>query len=112
MSSKKLGNRPVVAQRDDEDVQALVGRIIVTRARWETIVDVTNDASIYRIFNSASRDNGNAKNSLMLQVDEPPRNIRLYPGASLDIQAKKIRVRAGDEGSVETAEGRYTLMTW
>lgn len=86
-----------------------VGRFRAGQARWQVIVDNSDRASVYRIFNAAE-----ASNALLVRVDEPPRQVVVSPGSSLDVLAKVIRVRAGAAAAAAadagTAEGWYALV--
>jgi hypothetical protein len=84
-----------------------IGHFSASRTRWQVIVDNVDKASVYRIFNSAE-----AANALLVRVDEPPRQVLVAPGNSLDVLAKVIRVRAGagTDADAETDEGWYALV--
>lgn len=107
MAVKKQGKRLSETPSEDADVQSVLGRIAVSRSRWQTIVDVSEGAPVYRIFNSIPRDPGDIGNSITVRFDDPPRTLKVFPGASVDIQSKLIIVRAGAEGTSENANGWY-----
>ncbi len=59
--------------------------------------------SIYRLHN------GSAQGVLIVEADGAKRPVHVAPGASVDVLARRIRVRAGGAG--QTAEGWYVLVS-
>ncbi len=52
-----------------------------------------------------------ATNSLVVEVDGAARTIRVEAGASLDVLAKRIRVKAATGGAAHIAHGWYVLIS-
>ena len=85
---------------DAVGIQVPAGRISVGRGRWQTVLMARDKPMVYRL---------HAINSLVVEVDGAARTIRVETGASLDVLAKRIRVRAA--GSAHTAHGWYVLIS-
>jgi hypothetical protein len=83
-------------------IQVPVGRIAAGRTRWQTVLQARDKPSIYRI---------HATNSLIVEVDGAQRTIRVDAGASLDVLAKRIRVKAATGGAAHIAHGWYVLVS-
>lgn len=83
-------------------IQVPVGRIAAGRGRWQTVLQARDKPSIYRL---------HAINGLMVEVDGATRTIRVDAGASFDVLAKKIRVRAAAGGEAHVAHGWYVLVS-
>jgi hypothetical protein len=85
---------------DSVGIQVPAGRIAVGRGRWQTVLVARDKPMVYRL---------HATNSLVVEVDGGARTIRVETGASLDVLAKRIRVRAA--GAAQTAHGWYVLIS-
>lgn len=83
-------------------IQVPVGRIAAGRTRWQTVLLARDKPSIYRL---------HATNSLIVEVDGAQRTIRVDAGASLDVLAKKVRVKAATGGAAHIAHGWYVLVS-
>ena len=70
---------------DSVGIQVPAGRIAVGRGRWQTVLQARDKPMVYRL---------HATQSLVVEVDGAARTIRVEAGASLDVLAKRIRVRA------------------
>ena len=81
---------------DTIGIQVPVGRIAAGRGRWQTVLQARDKAMVYRL---------HATNSLLVEVDGAVRTIRVEAGASVDVLAKRIRVRAA--GTAHIAHGWY-----
>ena len=66
---------------------------------------------IYRLFNAAPRRPGHSANAMMVEIDATKRPLRVDLGSSIDIMAKRIRVRTGSGGDSDTIEGWYVLVS-
>ncbi len=87
---------------DAVGIQVPAGRIAAGRNRWQTVLMARDKPSIYRL---------HATDSLMVEVDGAARTIRVERGASLDVLAKKIRVKAASGGAGHVAEGWYVMVS-
>ncbi|MDP1752104.1 MAG: hypothetical protein Q8L22_21860 [Reyranella sp.] len=85
---------------DAVGIQVPAGRIAVGRGRWQTVLQARDKAMVYRL---------HATHSLVVEVDGAARTIRVEAGASLDVLAKRIRVRAA--GAAQAAHGWYVLIS-
>jgi hypothetical protein len=83
-------------------IQVPVGRITAGRGRWQTVLLARDKPSIYRL---------HATNGLIVEVDGATRTIRVDAGASFDVLAKKIRVKAAGGGAGHVAQGWYVLVS-
>jgi hypothetical protein len=115
MESKK---RPMAASRnqakapaDSVGIQVPTGRIMVTRAHWQTVLHAPDKPSIYRLFNAAPRVAGDPGNSMIVEVDHAKHPLRVEPGSSIDVMGGHIRVRAGMGSGAHTVEGWYVLVS-
>lgn len=98
---------------DTVGIQVPAGRIRAGRARWQTVFDGRDKAMVYRLYNAPPRDRNDPGNSLIVDLDGvASRQIQVGVGASVDVLAKKIRVKAGSGGSTTVlAEGWYALIS-
>ncbi|MFI5000768.1 MAG: hypothetical protein ACHQK9_12885 [Reyranellales bacterium] len=97
---------------DSVGIQVPVGRIRANRTRWQTVFDARDKPMVYRLYNAPPRGRGEAGNSLVVDVDgTASRQIHVAVGASVDVLAKKIRVKAATGGSTDIAEGWYVLVS-
>lgn len=85
---------------DTVGIQVPAGRIAVGRGRWQTVLQARDKPMVYRL---------HATQSLVVEVDGAARTIRVEAGASLDVLAKRIRVKAA--GAAHTAHGWYVLIS-
>ena len=86
------------------------GRIAVNRIRWQTIFDARDKPSIYRIHNGSGRSAVDPGNAMIVEVDGAKRTIKVNAGTSVDVMAKKIRVKAGTGGETSWVKGWYVLV--
>ena len=97
---------------DAVGIQVPAGRIRAGRTRWQTVFDARDKPMVYRIHNAQPRARTDPGNSLIVDVDGvASRQIQVGVGASVDVLAKKIRVKAGTGGSTTLAEGWYVLVS-
>ena len=87
---------------DSVGIQVPAGRIAAGRGRWQTVLVARDKPSIYRL---------HATDSLVVEVDGAARPIRVEAGASLDVLAKRIRVKAATGGAAHIAHGWYVLIS-
>jgi hypothetical protein len=87
---------------DLHGIQVPVGRIAAGRTRWQTVLQARDKPMVYRL---------HASSSLIVEVDGQARTIRVDAGASLDVLAKKIRVRAATGGDGHVAQGWYVAVS-
>ncbi len=85
---------------DSVGVQVPAGRIAVGRGRWQTVLQARDKPMVYRL---------HAVQSLAVEVDGAARTIRVEAGASVDVLAKRIRVRAAS--ATQAAHGWYVLIS-
>ena len=83
-------------------IQVPVGRIAAGPSRWQTVLQARDKPMIYRL---------HAINSLIVEVDGAARTIRVGAGASLDVLARKIRVKAATGADSHVAQGWYVLIS-
>ena len=98
---------------DSVGIQVPAGRIRAGRTRWQTVFDGHDKAMVYRIYNAPPRDRSDPGNGLIVDVDGvASRQIQVGVGGSVDVLAKKIRVKAGTGGSTTVlVEGWYVLVS-
>ncbi len=96
---------------DAVGIQVPAGRIRAGRTRWQTVFDARDKPMVYRIHNAQPRDSADPGNDLIVEADGAKRPLRLEPGTSVDVLAKKIRVKAGTGGSTVLTEGWYVLVS-
>jgi hypothetical protein len=83
-------------------IQVPAGRIAAGRIRWQTVLQARDKPFVYRLY---------AADSLIIEADAAARTIRLDAGASVDIQAKRIRVKAAGGSDDHVAQGWYVLVS-
>ncbi|MDP2333240.1 MAG: hypothetical protein Q8M19_21360 [Reyranella sp.] len=83
-------------------IQVPVGRIAAGRVRWQTVLQARDKPMVYRL---------QAIDGLIVEVDGAARTIRVDAGASVDVQAKRIRVKAAGGDDSHVAQGRYVLVS-
>jgi hypothetical protein len=96
---------------DAVGIQVPAGRIHATRARWQTVLVAPDKPSIYRLFNAGARRPSDSANAMMVEIDGSKRLLRVDPGSSIDVMAKRIRVQAGNGGDSDMIEGWYVLVS-
>lgn len=92
-------------------IQVPVGRICADRVHWQTVLHAGSSPVIYRLYNSPPRARSDAGNALLVEVDGARRTLQVGVGASLDVRAKTIRVKAGTGGASSSVEGWYVLVS-
>ena len=105
----KQGQRqPARLPADAIGIQVPVGRISADRSHWQTVLASPGQACIYRLHNTPARRTGEAANAMIVEVDGAKRTLHVAPGCSLDVQGRRIRVKAGTGGhGSQTVEGWY-----
>jgi hypothetical protein len=96
---------------DGVGIQVPVGRIGADRIHWQTIFDARDKPCIYRIHNGSARGASDAGNAMIVEVDGAKRTIKVSVGTSVDVLAKRIRVKAGEGGETSRVEGWYVLVS-
>jgi hypothetical protein len=97
---------------DGVGIQVPVGRILASRERWQTVLVARDKPSIYRLHNALPGRAGEQANAMIVEVDGSKRPLHVEPGASIDVMAARIRVRAGTGGGARpTVEGWYVLVS-
>lgn len=97
-----MAKQPHNAPADGVGIQVPAGRIAAGSTRWQTVLLAPDKPSIYRI---------HATDGLIVEADGAARTIRVEPGASLDVLARKIRVKAAGGGAGHIARGWYVLVS-
>lgn len=92
---------------DTVGIQVPVGRIDADRVHWQTVFEARDRPSVYRLHNGSDEDG----NAMIVEVDGAKRTIKVRAGASVDVMAKRIRVRAGTGGKTPGVEGWYLLVS-
>ena len=97
---------------DGVGIQVPVGRIKASRTRWQTIFEARDKPMVYRLCNTQPRGRADPGNSLIVDVDGVARcQVHVEVGASVDVMARKIRVKAGGGGASPFVEGWYVLVS-
>jgi hypothetical protein len=96
---------------DAVGIQVPAGRIHAGRNRWQTVFVAPQKPSIYRLHNAAPRRPAETGNAMIVEIDGSKRPVHVEPGASIDVMAKRIRVKAGTGGESQTIEGWYVLVS-
>ncbi len=96
---------------DAVGIQVPIGRIGAGRSRWQTIFDARDKPSIYRLYNGVPADPEDPGNNMVVEVDGAKRTIQVDAGTSVDVLAKKIRVKAGTGGAGPSVEGWYVFVS-
>lgn len=96
---------------DTVGIQVPVGRINAQRLQWQTVLDARSSPMIYRLYNAPPRIRTDTGNVMLVEVDGLQRTIRVEAGTSVDVRAKKIRVKAGTDGATSSVEGWYVLVS-
>jgi hypothetical protein len=95
---------------DAVGIQVPAGRIAADRTHWQTILEARERPCIYRLCN-APRATDEPANAMIVEVDGAKRTIKVNAGASIDVMAKRIRVKAGTGGKASVVEGWYVLVS-
>lgn len=111
MARKSRGIAPKGSPGDGVGIQVPAGRIHAGRARWQTVLVAPDKPSIYRLFNAGPRRPNESANAMMVEIDGSKRPVRVDPGSSIDVMARRIRVQAGSGGDGDTIEGWYVLVS-
>ena len=96
---------------DAVGIQVPVGRIGADRVHWQTIFQARDKPSIYRLHNSSGRPPADPGNAMTVEVDGAKRTLTVNVGTSIDVLAKRIRVKAARGGETSTVEGWYVLVS-
>lgn len=96
---------------DAVGIQVPAGRIGADRNHWQTVFDARDKPYIYRLYNGSTRGPSDAGNGMIVEVDGAKRTIKVNAGTSVDILAKRIRVKAGTGGTTTSVEGWYVLVS-
>jgi hypothetical protein len=102
---------------DSVGIQVPVGRIAANRAHWQVVLQTRDKPCLYRLHNSlpAGRTRpGNAPpaNAMIVEIDGSKQPLHVAPGSSIDVQAKRIRIKAGTGGgAMATVDGWYVLVS-
>jgi hypothetical protein len=96
---------------DSVGIQVPAGRIQASRTRWQTVLLAPDKPSIYRLFNAPARRPTETANAMLVEVDGSKRPAHVEPGASIDVMAKRIRVKAGKGGDGDTIDGWYVMVS-
>jgi hypothetical protein len=97
-----MAKQPHNVPADSVGIQVPAGRIAAGPTRWQTVLLAPDKPSIYRI---------HATDGLIVEADGAARTIRVEPGASLDVLAKRIRVKAAGGGAGYIAQGWYVMVS-
>ena len=97
-----MASQPHDVPADGVGIQVPAGRIAAGRGRWQTVLLARDKPMVYRL---------HGIDSLMVEVDGAARATRVEAGASLDVLAKKIRVRAAGGGAGHIARGWYVMVS-
>ena len=96
---------------DAVGIQVPAGRIGADRTHWQTVFEARDKPSIYRLHNGSGDPPAIPGNAMLVEVDGAKRTIKVNAGTSVDVLAKKIRVKAGTGGEGSTVEGWYVLVS-
>jgi hypothetical protein len=83
-------------------IQVPVGHIATGRSRWQTVLRAHDKPMVYRL---------HAIDGLVVEADGAAQTIRVEPGASLDLLARQIRVKAAGGAESQVAQGWYVLIS-
>src|SRR4029453_18790656 len=100
-----MARRPLPG--DGVGIQVPVGHIGADRVHWQTVFDARDKPCIYRLYNGSSRDPDDPGNAMIVEVDGAKRTLKVSAGTSVDVLAKRIRVKAGTGGTTTSVAGWY-----
>lgn len=92
-------------------IQVPAGRIHAQGQHWQTVLEAGSSPMIYRVYNAPPRTLADPGNTMLVEVDGAKRVLRVGVGTSLDVRAKRIRVKAGTGGASPSVEGWYVLVS-
>lgn len=96
---------------DGVGIQVPAGRIAADRIHWQTVLESRDKVCLYRLCNASRRTAGDPGNAMVVEVDGSKRPLKVGVGASVDVMARRIRVRAGIGGRTPLVEGWYVLVS-
>lgn len=97
---------------DSVGIQVPVGRIGANRMHWQIVLQTRDKPCLYRLHNSRPTGRSQAGNVMIVDVDSSKQPLHVAPGSSIDVQAKRIRVKAGTGGgAMATVDGWYVLVS-
>lgn len=97
---------------DSVGIQVPVGRISANRTHWQTVLQTRDKPCLYRLHNSRPAGRNPRGNAMIVEVDGSKRPLHVAPGSSADVQARRIRVKAGSGGgAMDTVDGWYVLVS-
>jgi len=92
-------------------IQVPVGLIVADRTHWQTVFEARDKPCIYRLCNGSRRTASDPGNAMIVEVDGGKRPLKVNVGTSVDVLAKRIRVKAGTGGGTALVEGWYVLVS-
>ncbi len=97
---------------DSVGIQVPVGRIAANRAHWQVVLHTRDKPCLYRLHNSRPAGRARPGNAMIVEVNGSKQPLHVAPGSSVDVQAKRIRVKAGTGGgTLATVDGWYVLVS-
>ena len=97
---------------DSVGIQVPVGRIAANRTHWQIVLHARDEPRLYRLHNSRPAGRARPGNAMIVEVDGSKQPLHVAPGSSVDVQAKRIRVKAGTGGgATATVDGWYVLVS-
>jgi hypothetical protein len=96
---------------DTVGIQIPTGRIHAHGLHWQTVLEAGPSPMIYRLYNAPPRALADPGNTMLVEVDGAKRLLQVGVGTSLDVRAKRIRVKAGTGGKASSVEGWYVLVS-
>jgi hypothetical protein len=96
---------------DGVGIQVPAGRIAADRIHWQTVLESRDKVCLYRLCNASRRTAGDPGNAMIVEADGAKRPLKVAVGASVDVMARRIRVRAGAGGRTPLVEGWYVLVS-
>ena len=102
---------------DGVGIQVPVGRIAADRAHWQIVLQTRDKPCRYRLHNSRPAVRARAgsaipANAMLVEIDGSKQPLHVAPGSSIDVQARRIRIKAGTGGgAMATVEGWYVLVS-
>ncbi|CAN5841866.1 hypothetical protein BH11PSE3_BH11PSE3_05330 [soil metagenome] len=108
----RLAESPAVPSQTPGDtvgIQVPVGRIATGNAHWQVVFEARAKPCIYRLHNGSPGNSRRAGASMIVEADGAGRILTVHAGASVDVLAKRIRVKAANPAT--TVEGWYVLVS-